>query len=148
MSIAMSNARFARPLWHLVDAQNQVAGRLATQVVGILRGKHKPTFSPNMDCGDYVVIVNADKVKFTGQKFNDKQYIWHTGYPGGIKTLSVKEQMEKKPEEVLRKTIMGMFKKNNLRKMIARKLRIFPGPEHLHKDKLPPGTEPINVSMK
>ena len=107
----MSNARFARPLWHLVDAQNQIAGRLATQVVGILRGKHKPTFSPNMDCGDYVVIVNADKVKFTGQKFTNKQYTWHTGYPGGIKHLSVKEQMEKKPEEVLRKTIMGMFKK-------------------------------------
>jgi len=144
----MSTGRFSKPLWHLVDANNQVAGRLATQVVSILRGKHKPTFTPNFDCGDYVVIVNAEKVKFTGRKVGDKKYTWHTGYPGGIKHLSVKEQLEKKPEEVLRKTIMGMFKKNNLRKMIGRKLRIFPGQEHLHYDKLPKGTSPINVSTK
>lgn len=142
----MSNARFARPLWHLIDAQNQVAGRLATQVVRILRGKHKPTFTPNYDCGDYVVIVNAEKVKFTGKKITDKKYTWHTGYPGGIKHMTVKEQLEKKPEEVLRKTIMGMLAKNNLRKCIGRKLRIFPGSTHLHYDMLPEGTEPINRS--
>ena len=142
----MSNARFARPLWHLIDAQNQVAGRLATQVVRILRGKHKPTFTPNYDCGDYVVIVNAEKVKFTGKKITDKKYTWHTGYPGGIKHMTVKEQLEKKPEEVLRKTIMGMLAKNNLRKSIGRKLRIFPGSTHLHYDMLPEGTEPINRS--
>lgn len=142
----MSNSRFARPLWHLVDAQNQVAGRLATQVVRILRGKHKPTFTPNYDCGDYVVIVNADKVKFTGKKITDKKYTWHTGYPGGIKHMTVKEQLERKPEEVLRKTIMGMLAKNNLRKSIGRKLRIFPGSAHLHYDMLPEDTEPINKS--
>jgi large subunit ribosomal protein L13 len=113
-----------------------------------LRGKHKPTFTPNFDCGDYVVIINADKVKFTGRKVTDKKYTWHTGYPGGIKHMTVKEQLERKPEEVLRKTVMGMLAKNNLRKSIGRKLRIFPGSEHLHEDKLPPGTAPINVSMK
>lgn len=142
------NSRFSRPLWHLVDAENQVAGRLATQVVRILRGKHKPTYTPNFDCGDYVVIVNAEKVKFTGNKLTDKQYTWHTGYPGGIKHMSVKEQLDRKPEEVLRKTIMGMLAKNNLRKSFGRKLRIFPGSTHLHYDMLPEDTEPINISKK
>ena len=79
----MSSPRFSRPLWHLVDARNQIVGRLASQVTRILRGKHKPTFTPNYDCGDYVVIVNAKDVKFTGNKLHDKTYKWHTGYPGG-----------------------------------------------------------------
>lgn len=136
----MSNKRFAKPLWHLVDAKNQIVGRLATQIVSILRGKHKPSFSPNYDCGDYVVVINAKEVKFTGTKVTDKQYTWHTGYPGGLKQITVKEQLDKKPEEVLRKAVLGMLAKNTLRYRIARKLRIFPGAQHLHEDKLPLAT--------
>lgn len=96
----MSNVRFSKPLWHLIDAKGQVVGRLATQVAHILRGKHKPSFTPNYDCGDYVVIINAKDVKFTGDKVDQKKYRWHTGYPGGLKEITVKEQLEKKPEEV------------------------------------------------
>lgn len=139
----MSTPRFSKPLWHLIDARNQIVGRLATQVTHILKGKHKPTFSPNYDCGDYVVIINAKNVKFTGNKFKDKKYTWHTGYVGGLKQMTVKEQMEKKPEEVIRKAVLGMLAKNTLRARLARKLRIFPGEEHLHEDMLPKGTKSI-----
>ena len=96
----MSHVRFSKPLWHLVDARDQVVGRMASQIVGILRGKHKPNFSPNYDCGDYVVIINAAEVKFTGQKKTDKLYTWHTGYPGGLKQKSVRDVLQSKPEEV------------------------------------------------
>jgi ribosomal protein L13 len=96
----MSNSRFSQPLWHLVDARNQVVGRLATQIATILRGKHKPTFTPNYDCGDYVVVINARFAKFTGDKVNQKLYTWHTGFPGGLKQKSVRKQLEDKPEEV------------------------------------------------
>ena len=96
----MSHARFARPAWHLIDARDQIVGRLATQIVHLLRGKHKPTFSPNYDCGDVVVIINAELVKFTGTKLEDKVYQWHTGYPGGLKQIKVIDQLKKKPEEV------------------------------------------------
>jgi ribosomal protein L13 len=95
-----SNPRFHKPLWHLVDARNQIVGRLATQIVHILKGKHKPTFTPNCDCGDYIVVINAQDVKFTGKKFTDKKYIWHTGYVGGLKEMNVKTLMDRKPEEV------------------------------------------------
>eukprot|EP01038_Epipyxis_sp_PR26KG_P004835 gene4835-6775_t len=137
------NSRFSQPLWHLIDAKDQIVGRLASQIVHILKGKHKPTFSPNYDCGDYVVVINASQIKFTGNKKQDKLYTWHTGYVGGLKQRSVFEQLQKKPEEVMRKAVLGMLAKNKLRKSIARKLRIFPGPNHLHEDMLPPGTKSI-----
>ena len=105
----------------------------------ILRGKHKPTFSPNYDCGDYVVVINARDVKLTGAKRSDKLYTWHTGYPGGLKQKTAKQQLGSKPEEVLRKAVLGMLAKNTLRYRLARKLRIFPGEMHLHQDKLPTG---------
>ena len=93
-------SRFAKPVWHLVDARDQIVGRLATQIVHILRGKHKPTFAPHYDCGDVVVVINADKVIFSGRKFQNKKYRWHTGWVGGLKERTVAEQMERKPEEV------------------------------------------------
>src|ERR1700753_426244 len=96
----MSNPRFMKPLWHLIDARDQVVGRLSSQVTKILLGKHKPTFSPNYDCGDYVVIINAEHVKFTGKKMSDKKYYWHTGFPGGIKDRTPQYYLENKPEEV------------------------------------------------
>lgn len=94
------NPRFAKPLWHLIDAKDQVVGRLATQIVHILKGKHKPFYNPSADCGDYVVVVNAANVKFTGRKKTDKLYRWHTGYVGGLKEMNVAKQLEIKPEEV------------------------------------------------
>lgn len=94
------NSRFSNPLWHLVDAKNQIVGRLASQIVHILRGKHKPTFTPNYDCGDYVVVINARDVKFLGPRMEKKVYTWHTGYPGGLKQMTVKKLLDKKPEEV------------------------------------------------
>ena len=96
----MSHVRFHQPVWHLVDAKNKIVGRLATQISRILRGKHKPTFTPNYDCGDYVVVINAKHVKLTGRKYDQKEYIWHTGYPGGLKRRSVRDQLEMQPEEV------------------------------------------------
>lgn len=96
----MANVRFSKPLWHLVDARNQTVGRMASQIVRVLRGKHKPTYSPNYDCGDYVVIINAAEINFTGQKRTDKRYTWHTGFPGGLKQKTVKDVLDDKPEEV------------------------------------------------
>mmetsp|Transcript_18114 Transcript_18114/g.26600 ORF Transcript_18114/g.26600 Transcript_18114/m.26600 type:complete len:145 (+) Transcript_18114:51-485(+) len=139
----MSHSRFAKPLWHLIDARGQLVGRLASQVTHILKGKHKPTFSPNYDCGDYVVIINARHVKFSGEKETSKLYHWHTGYPGGIKSTNPANLREKHPEEILRKAILGMLAKNRLRKRIAHKLRIFPGKDHAHIEQLPPGTPSV-----
>ena len=141
----MSSPKFSRPLWHLVDASNQVVGRLASQIVHSLRGKHKPTFEPHLDCGDYVVVINAKDVMFTGNKMSDKLYRWHTGYVGGLKEVPAKVYLKHKPEEILRKAVLGMLPKNRLRIMQARKLRVFPGEKHLHYDKLPEGTPPINM---
>ena len=94
------NRRFAQPAWHLVDAKNKICGRLATQIVTLLRGKHKPNFTPWYDCGDYVVVINAQDVHLTGDKIRQKHFIWHTGYPGGLKQRSVRDQLKLKPEEV------------------------------------------------
>eukprot|EP01031_Cornospumella_fuschlensis_P035863 gene35863-43500_t len=139
----MSNPRFSRPLWHLVDARDQIVGHVAGQIARVLKGKHKPSFTPHYDCGDYVVVINAKHVKFTGKKVEQKMYRWHTGYVGGLKERSVKEQLQHKPEEVLRKAVKGMLHRNNLRERMLFKLRIFPEAEHLHTDKLPPGTPSI-----
>jgi large subunit ribosomal protein L13 len=100
ISAVMASPKFANPLWHLIDGKNQIVGRLATQIAHIIRGKHKPNFSANYDCGDYVVVINAQDLKFTGLKRENKKYTWHTGHPGGLKQRTVKQQMEKCPEEV------------------------------------------------
>ncbi|OEU13576.1 ribosomal protein L13 [Fragilariopsis cylindrus CCMP1102] len=127
--------------WHLVDASNQTVGRLAGQISQILKGKHKPTFRPNKDMGDHVIVINAEKVHFSGKKWTDKVYRWHTGYPGGLKERSAKEMMERRPEEVLKKAILGMLKRNNLRhQSIEPRLRIYVGPDHPHTAQLPPDT--------
>ena len=122
--------------WHYVDAKGQVVGRIATQIATILRGKHKPTFAPNEDCGDYVVVVNANDVVLTGKKREEKMYYWHTGYPGGLKKRTAKEQFIRKPETVLEKAVKGMLPKNRLQALQMKKLRIFAGPEHTHGDKI------------
>eukprot|EP00970_Alexandrium_tamarense_P008923 scaffold1750_cov189-Alexandrium_tamarense.AAC.13 len=129
--------------WHLVDATSQTVGRLATTIAPILKGKHKPTYRPNGDCGDYVVIVNADKVHLSGKKWDDKIYRWHTGYPGGLKERPAKDMLERKPEFILRKAILGMLYRNNLRESYMEpRLKIYAGSEHPHEAQLPRG---VNV---
>ena len=116
--------------WYVIDAENVVLGRLATEVASILRGKNKPTFTPNMDCGDYVIIVNAEKVALTGNKLNDKLYIHHTGYNSGLKTRTAKKMLETQPQKIVEAAIKGMLPKNKLGNQMYRKLFVYCGPEH------------------
>jgi large subunit ribosomal protein L13 len=132
----------AKPLeiereWFLVDAKGQTVGRLAAKVASILRGKHKPIFTPNVDTGDHVVIINSSEVQFTSNKFRTKTYYHHTGYPGGIKAITAEHLHAKKPTEILSKAIRGMLPKCTLGKQMARKLKIYSGPEHLHQAQSP-----------
>ena len=116
--------------WYLVDADGLVLGRLASEVASILRGKNKPTFSTNQDCGDYVVIINAEKVVLTGDKLNQKIYRHHSGYIGGMKETTAREMMDKKPEEMMFLAIKGMLPKNSLGRQSIKKLRVYAGSEH------------------
>jgi large subunit ribosomal protein L13 len=123
--------------WFLVDAENQVLGRLATQIANVLRGKNKPTFTPSVDTGDFVVVVNAEKIALTGNKMADKVYYSHTGFPGGIKSITAGKLLAKKPEEVIRKAVKGMLPKNKLSRHMINKLKIYSGGEHPHKAQQP-----------
>jgi large subunit ribosomal protein L13 len=132
----------AKPLevereWFLVDAKGKTVGRLAAKVASILRGKHKPIFTPNVDTGDHVVIINSSEVEFTRNKFRVKTYYHHTGYPGGIKAITAEHLHAKKPTEILSKAIRGMLPKNTLGKQMARKLKIYSGAEHRHQAQSP-----------
>ncbi len=118
--------------WYLVDAKDRVVGRIATQIATRLRGKHKPIFTPHMDTGDFVVVVNADKVVFSGKKWENKNYYRHTGYFGGLKKTTAKELLEKKPENLLRFAVRRMLPKNSLGRSQLKKLKIYAGPEHPH----------------
>ena len=123
--------------WYLVDAENQVLGRVATQIANVLRGKNKPTFTPSVDTGDFVVVVNAEKIALTGNKLADKVYYSHTGFPGGIKSITAEKLLAKKPEEVIRKAVKGMLPKNKLSRHMLSKLKIYSGGEHPHKAQQP-----------
>jgi large subunit ribosomal protein L13 len=118
--------------WRVVDAEDVPLGRLATQVADALRGKDKPTFSPHLDMGDFVIVVNAKKVRFTGQKFGQKLYRRHTGYFGGLKETPLAEQIEKHPDRVIRDAVWGMIPKGRLGRRQIRHLKVYPGPEHPH----------------
>lgn len=128
--------------WHLVDAEGKTLGRLAARVAGILRGKHRPTFTPNVDLGDHVVIVNAEKIHVSGNKMKDKLYRHHSGYPGGLKTTSAEHLFRKDPTELLVRAIEGMLPKNPLGNGMAKKLRVYAGPNHPHHAQRP---EPISL---
>lgn len=128
--------------WHLVNAEGKTLGRLAARVAGILRGKHRPTFTPNVDMGDHVVIVNAEKIQLTGSKLETKLYRHHTGYPGGLKTSSAEHLFRKDPTELLTRAIEGMLPKNPLGNGMAKKLRVYTGPNHPHQAQKP---EPISL---
>ena len=116
--------------WYIIDAENKVLGRVATEAAKLLRGKHKPTFTPNLDVGDHVIIINCDKIKLTGNKMNDKIYRHHSGYIGGMKEITAKEMMQKSPEKVMMLAIKGMLPHNSLGRQQLKKVRIYVGSEH------------------
>ncbi len=123
--------------WFLVDAKDQVLGRLASQIAHRLRGKHKPEFAPHMDNGDFIVVVNCEKIKVTGNKLQQKQYYRHTGYVGSLKSITLEKQLQQKPEEVLRAAVRGMLPKNRLGRAMLKKLKIYAGAEHPHQAQEP-----------
>lgn len=118
--------------WYLVDAENQTLGRLATRIASIIQGKHKPTYTPHVDSGDYVVVINASKVKVTGTKAKDKMYYHHTGYPGGLKAASFETLSAKKPGAAIEHAVKGMLPKNQLNRLGLDKLKVYAGAEHPH----------------
>ena len=123
--------------WIVVDADNLVLGRLASQVAVRLRGKHLPTFTPHVDTGDFVVVVNADKVRLTGNKFEQKQYYHHTGYLGGVKSITARKLIQEKPERMIRLAIWGMLPKNRLGRKLIKKLKVYKGADHPHEAQQP-----------
>ena len=131
--------------WHLVDAQGQIVGRLASQIAMLLRGKTRPQFTPHCDTGDFVVVVNADKVIFTGKKLDKKIYYRHSGYMGGLKATTAKQLLQNKPEAVLRQAVWGMLPKNRLGRRLLKKLKIYAGPNHPHQAQQP---EPLALTTR
>ena len=123
--------------WHVIDATDVVLGRLASQVAVLLRGKHKPIFAPHIDTGDFVVVVNADKVALTGDKLDAKRAYRHSGYPGGLRSRTLRDQLDRQPTEVLRKAVKGMLPRNKLGRAQLTKLKIYAGPEHPHEAQAP-----------
>jgi large subunit ribosomal protein L13 len=123
--------------WWLVDAEDMVLGRLASEIAQLLRGKHKPMFTPHLDTGDFVVVINAEKVRLTGDKMNQKSYFRHTGYMGGEKFIPVRTMLEQHPERVIDLAVKGMLPKNNLGRLMRRKLKVYAGPAHPHEAQQP-----------
>jgi len=123
--------------WYLVDAEGQTLGRLATRIADRLRGKGKPQYTPHVDTGDFVVVVNAEKIAVTGNKLDDKRYYRHSGYPGGLRERTLREQLERRPTEVLRKAVKGMLPRNRLARQQITKLKIYAGPDHPHEAQAP-----------
>jgi large subunit ribosomal protein L13 len=118
--------------WYVVDAQGQTLGRLATRIAAVLKGKHKPIYSPSMDTGDYVVVINAKKIVATGRKLDEKMYYRHTGYPGGLRRINLRDQLEKHPERVISAAVRGMLPHNRLGRAMFKKLKVYAGAEHPH----------------
>ncbi|HPX93105.1 MAG TPA: 50S ribosomal protein L13 [Bacillota bacterium] len=129
--------------WYLVDAEGQILGRLATGIAAILRGKNKAEYTPHMDMGDFVVVVNAEKIVLTGKKEEQKLYRRHTGYPGGLREIPYERMMEKHPERVLEKAVRGMLPKNTLGRAMFRKLKVYAGPEHKHQ-----AQQPVKIELQ
>ena len=130
--------------WHLIDAEGKVLGRLASEIAKLLRGKHKPYYQPDVDCGDYVVVVNAEKIRVTGKKLSQKAYYRHSNYPGGLKERTLKWMIENKPEEVIRLAVRRMLPKNRLGHRMLKKLKVYRGSEHPHSAQKP---QPLEVKV-
>lgn len=144
MKTYMAKPGEVEPKWHVVDATDQVVGRLASRIAVLLMGKHRPTYTPHIDTGDYVVVVNADQVRLTGKKWEQKEYRWYTGYPGQ-KTVTADVRRERKPELILREAVRRMLPKNKLAYKMIDKLKIYAGAEHPHQAQRP---EPLEVAAK
>ena len=129
--------------WYVVDAEGKTLGRLATRIADTLRGKDKPQYTPHTDTGDFVVVVNAEKIAVTGNKMDEKMYYRHSGYPGGLKERTLREQLERRPTDVLRKAVKGMLPRNRLARQQLLKLKIYAGPEHPHEAQAP---KPLELS--
>ena len=127
--------------WYVVDADGEIVGRLATKIASVIRGKHKPDFTPHADMGEYVIVINADKVRFTGNKLDDKEYTRYTGYPGGLRRRTAKEMLEKRPNQVLELAVKGMLPKTKLGRAMIKKLFLYQGGTHPHQAQKP---EPFN----
>jgi large subunit ribosomal protein L13 len=123
--------------WYVVDAQGQTLGRLASKIAPILKGKHKPTYTPHLDCGDYVVVLNVDKVRVTGRKLDQKIYYRHSEYPGGLKSINLRDQLAQHPDRVLFAAVKGMLPKNRLGRQMIKKLKLYAGEEHPHQAQQP-----------
>jgi large subunit ribosomal protein L13 len=128
----VANSETRERAWYVVDATNQTLGRLSTQISEVLRGKRKPEYTPHVDTGDFVIVVNAEKIAVTGNKRTDKLYHRHSGYPGGLSTRTFEEQLEKRPEEIIRIAVKGMLPKNRLARKQLTKLKVYAGPDHPH----------------
>ena len=135
-TVSAKNEEITRT-WHLVDAKDQVLGRLATELACVLRGKRKPIFTPHVDTGDFVVVINAEKVKLTGRKYTDKVYYRHSGYPGGLKSITADKLLATKPEMVIQHAVRGMLPKNKLGRQMIKKLKVYAGPAHPHEAQQP-----------
>jgi len=127
--------------WYVVDAEGQTLGRLATRIADALRGKRKPEYTPHVDTGDFVIVVNAEKIHVTGDKLHSKVYWRHSGYPGGIRSRTLEEMLARRPEEVIRKAVKGMLPRNRLARAQLRKLKVYAGPEHPHQAQQPQAME-------
>ena len=134
--------------WVLVDASGKTLGRLATRIADTLRGKRKPEYTPHMDTGDFVVVVNAEKIAVTGNKRQQKLYHRHSGYPGGLRTRTLEEMLERRPEEVIRLAVKGMLPRNRLGRQQLRKLRVYAGPEHPHEAQKPKPIDDVQQGVK
>jgi len=142
MRTFMAKREEAERNWYVVDAENKVLGRLASELAKILRGKHKPQFTPHVDTGDYVIVVNAEKVSLTGNKLKNKVYYSHSGYPGGIKSVTAEDLKAKRPEDLIRFAVKGMLPKNRLGRKLFKKLKVYAGGEHPHQAQQP---KPIEI---
>ena len=137
MSTFMATPQTVKRRWLVIDASNQVVGRLAVQIANILRGKHRPEYTPHIDTGEFVVVTNVEKIRFTGRKLETKTYHWYTRYPGGYKTVSAREWMDKHPERILEKAVQRMVPRNKLGRQMMTKLKIYKGPSHPHQAQQP-----------
>lgn len=133
----MAKANEVERKWYVIDAEGKVLGRLASEIASVLRGKKKPIFTPHVDCGDFVIVINADKVVLTGDKLNQKIHAYHTGYPGGRKEVVYAEMMAKRPEKVIELAVKGMLPKSRLGRQMIKKLKVYAGPEHPHAAQAP-----------
>lgn len=128
--------------WYVVDAEGKILGRLASQVARVLRGKHKPIFTPHVDTGDHVIVINAAKVRLTGKKLDQKRFWWYTGYPGGLKSMTYRQFIATRPERVIYRAVRGMLPKNRLGRAMLKKLKVYAGPNHPHAAQKP---EPLHI---